>query len=107
MVLVLLSAFSRDALSPVCRIFSRPLIGPQIVAGSTKQQTVGRINQAAECGDEDEDKDENEDEDRIPYYAMLLTSSVKRFSVSCMQDFLHGMSVLLHEIRRLLKGFIK
>ena len=34
-----------------------PLIGPQIVAGSTRQQTVGRINQLADRGDGDEDKD--------------------------------------------------
>ena len=54
-----------------------PLIGPQIVAGSTRQQTVGRINQLADRGDGDEDKD----------YAVLLTASVERVGVSRMQDF--------------------
>ena len=65
--------------------FFRPLIGPQIVAGSTRQQTVDRINQVADRGDGDEDKDEDEDE--IPSFAVLLTTSVKRFDVFCMQDF--------------------
>ena len=33
--------------------FSRPLTGPHIVAGSTRQQTVGRNNQAADrCQDQ-------------------------------------------------------
>ena len=50
--------------------------GNILLAGSTRQQTVGRINQAAECGDEDED--------RIPNYAVLLSASVERFGV---QDF--------------------
>ena len=33
---------------PLSCFFSRPLIGPQIVPGSTRQQTIGRINQAAD-----------------------------------------------------------
>ena len=75
------------------QFFSRPLIGPRIVAGSTRQQTVGRINQVSDRwqdqsgsrplsgstrqqtvgrinqaadrrdGNEDEDKYEYEDED--------------------------------------------
>ena len=59
--------------------FFKPLIGPQIVAGSTRHQTVGRINQAAESGDgeEDEDEDKDEDKDEIPIYAMLLTGLQK------------------------------
>ena len=45
----------------------QPGSGP--LAGSTRQQTVGRINQVADGGDgdEDEDKDENE----IPSYEAL------------------------------------
>ena len=43
--------------------FSRPLIGPQIVAGSSRQQPVGRINQPADRRDGDEGEDEDEDED--------------------------------------------
>ena len=62
-------------------LFSRPLIGPGIVAGSTRQQPVGRINQVADCGDRDEDKDE------IPSYAVLQTALVKRFGVSRLPDF--------------------
>ena len=40
--------------------------------------------------DEDKDKDEykDEDKDEIPNYAVLLTTSVKIFAVSHMQDFL-------------------
>ena len=39
--------------------------GSRLVAGSTRQQTVGRINHAADRGDgyEDKDKDEGENED--------------------------------------------
>ena len=59
-----------------------PLIGPHIVAGSTRQQTVGRINQAA-----DENKDEDEDEDEIPNHAVLLTTLIERVVVSRMRDF--------------------
>ena len=51
----------------------------------TRQQTVGRINQVADCGDGDEDK--NKDEDEIPSYAVLLTALVKSFGVSRMRDF--------------------
>ena len=58
------------------------------MAGSTRQQTIGRINQVADRGDEDEDKDKDEDEDEISSYAALLTASVKRFSVSRMWNFL-------------------
>ena len=93
--------------------FLRPLIGPQIVAGSTRQQpvrrfnqatarwqdqlgssplagssrqqNVGRINQVADRGDGDEDEDEYKDE--IPSYAVLQTISVERFGVSRMRDF--------------------
>ena len=50
------------------------------MAGSSRQQTVGRINKVAEGGDGDEDKDKDEDE--IPIYAMLLTASVEIFGVS-------------------------
>ena len=70
-------------LSPPSVIFFRPLIGPQIMAGSTRQQTVGKINQAADLGDEDEEEDE------IPNYAVLLSASVERFGVSCMQYFFY------------------
>ena len=59
------------------------------MAGSTRQQTVGRINQVADPGDGDgdEDEDKDEDEDEIPNYAVLLTASVKSFGVSLMRDF--------------------
>ena len=50
--------------------------GSSLSAGSTRQQTVGRINQVADYGDGDEDEDE------IPSYAVLLTASVERFGVS-------------------------
>ena len=53
------------------------------MAGSTRQQTIGRINQVADRGNGDEDKDE----DDIPSYAVLLTTSVKRTCVSRMRDF--------------------
>ena len=49
------------------------------MAGSTRQQTVGRINQVADSGDGDgdedgdDDEDEDEDKDEIPNYAVLLT----------------------------------
>ena len=57
--------------------------------GSTRQQTVGRINQVSDSGDgdEDKDKDEDEDKDEIPNYAVLLIASVERFGVSRMRDF--------------------
>ena len=71
--------------SPSYAIFFRPLIGPQIVAGSTRQQTLGRINQVADCGDGDEDEDKDRDE--IPRYAVLLATLVRRFNVSPMPDF--------------------
>ena len=64
------------------------------MAGSSRQETVGRINQAAVSGDGDEDEyeyedeDEDEDKDEIPNYAVLLTASVERFGVSHMRDFL-------------------
>ena len=59
------------------------------MAGSTSQQTVGRINQAAnrQDGDEDDDEDKYEDEDEIPNYAVLLTALVERVGDSCMQNF--------------------
>ena len=62
----------------------RPLIGPQIMAGSTRQHTVGKINQAADLGDEDEHEHEHEHEheNEIPNYAGLLTASVERFGAS-------------------------
>ena len=40
--------------------------GSSLLAGSTRQKTVGRINQVADCGVGDEDEDE------IPSYAVLL-----------------------------------
>ena len=58
------------------------------MAGSTRQQTVGRINQVADRGDGDEDEDKDEDENEIPNYAVLLTASVERFGVSRMRDLL-------------------
>ena len=58
------------------------------MAGSTRQQPVGRINQVADRGDGDED----EDKDEIPSYAVLLTASVERYGVSRMRDFFpYGM----------------
>ena len=44
--------------------------GSSPLLGSTRQQTVGRINQVADRGDGDKDKDEEEDkdEDEIPSY---------------------------------------
>ena len=57
------------------------------MAGSTRPQTVGWINQVAYSGDGDEDEDEDEDE--IPRYAVLLTASVNRFGVSRMRDFFY------------------
>ena len=70
--------------SPSHAILVRPLIGPHIVAGSTRQQTVGRINQVANYGDGHEDEDK--DEDKITSHAVLLTTSVKRFDDSHMRD---------------------
>ena len=67
--------------------------GSRLLAGSTRQQAVGRINQVAGCGhgdedeNENEDVDEDEDEDEIHNYAVLLTASVERFCVSSVQDF--------------------
>ena len=68
------------------------------MAGSIRQQTVGRINQAADRGDgdedeeEDEDKDENgnedKDENEILNYAVLLTALVERVGLSRMPDLL-------------------
>ena len=56
------------------------------MAGSTRPQTVGRINQVADAdGDEDQDKDKYEDE--IPSYEVLLTTLVDRFGVSRMRVF--------------------
>ena len=63
------------------------------MAGSTRQQTVGRINQVAYRGYGNEDEDKNEDEDEIPSYAVLLTASVKRFSVSRMQDLIKNFTI--------------
>ena len=57
--------------------------GSRLLAGSTRQKTVGRINQVADCGVGDED----EDEDEIPSYAVLITASVKILDVSRMQCF--------------------
>ena len=51
------------------------------MAGSTRQQIVGRINKVADCGDGDEDEDEDKDEDEIPRYAVLVNASVERFGV--------------------------
>ena len=59
--------------------------GSSPLAGSTWQQTIGRINQIADRGDGDEDEDEDKDE--IPSHAVLLTASVERFGVSRMRDF--------------------
>ena len=84
------------------------------MAGSTRQQTVGRIiqvgdrddgdedededkdedariNQVADRGDGDEDEDKDEDEDEIPYYAVLLTALVERVGVSRKRDFLQSI----------------
>ena len=65
--------------------------GSSPLTGSTRQQTVGRINQVAVRGyedeDEDEDEDKDQDKDEILSYAVLLTASVKRFCVSRMRDF--------------------
>ena len=57
------------------------------MAGSTRQQTIGRINQVADRGDGDEDEDKDKDKDEIPNYAVLLTASVESFGVFLMQDF--------------------
>ena len=57
--------------------------GSSLLAGSTRQQTVGKINEVADRGDGDED----EDKDEIPSYAVLLTASVERYGVSRMRDF--------------------
>ena len=43
--------------------------GRSPLAGSTRQQTVGRVNQVADRGDGDDDEDKDEDE--IPSYAVL------------------------------------
>ena len=59
--------------------------GSSPLAGSTRQQTVGRINQIADRGDGYGDEDEYKDE--IPSYAVLLTASVERFGVSRMRNF--------------------
>ena len=58
-----------------------------LLAGSTRQQNVGRINKAADRGDGDEDEDKDEDKDEIPNYAVLVTALPKRVGVSSMQDF--------------------
>ena len=77
-----------------CQLFQGISLAPRLwqdqpgrsrLAGSTRQQTVGRINQVEDCGDGD--KDEDKDKDEIPKYAVLLTASVKRFGVSRMWDF--------------------
>ena len=60
----------------------RPLIGPQIVARSSRQQPVDRINPAADRGDGNEDEDKDKDE--IPSYAGLLTALVEIFCISRM-----------------------
>ena len=60
--------------------------GSSPLAGSTRQQTVGRVNQVADRGDGDGDQDKDEDE--IPSYVVLLTASVNRFGVSRMREFL-------------------
>ena len=57
--------------------------GSSLLAGSTRQQTVGRINQIADRGDGDED----EDKDEIPSFGVLLTTLVKRFGVSRVRGF--------------------
>ena len=57
------------------------------MAGSTRQQTIGMINQVADRGDGDEDEDKDKDKDEIPNYAVLLTASVESFGVSLMRDF--------------------
>ena len=54
------------------------------MARSTRQQIVARINQVANCGDEDE----NKDKDEIPNYAVLLTASFERVGVSRLRDFI-------------------
>ena len=59
--------------------------GSRPLAGSTRQQTVGRINQAADRGDGDENEDKDEDE--IQNYAVLLIALVERVSVSRVRDF--------------------
>ena len=60
------------------------------MAGSTRQQTVGRINQVADSGDgdEDEDEDKDEDKDEILNYVVLLTTSVERLVSSVFGIFL-------------------
>ena len=60
-------------LSPFYAIFFRGLLlalrlwqdqpGSSPLAGSTRQQPIGRIKQVADCGDGDEDKEEDEGED--------------------------------------------
>ena len=81
--LVVTMSFCPYLSCPLAMQFFRPLIGSQIVAGSTRQQTVGMINQVADCGDGDKD----EDEDEIPNNALLLTALVERFGVSRKRDF--------------------
>ena len=54
------------------------------MARSTRQQTIGRINQVADRGDGDEDEDKDEDE--IPSDEVLLTALVERLGISHMQD---------------------
>ena len=77
--------------SPSHAIFFWPLNqdqpGSSPLTGSTRQQTVGRINRVADRRNGDEDEDKYEDEDEILSYAVLLTASVERFGVSCMRDF--------------------
>ena len=63
--------------------------GSRPLAGSNRQQTVGRINQAGDRGDGDEDEDEDKDEDKIPNYAVLLTAMGERVGVSRMQESLN------------------
>jgi hypothetical protein len=50
--------------------------GSSPLAGSTRQQTIGRINQVADCQDGDENEDEDKDKDEIPSYAVLQCCQV-------------------------------
>ena len=43
-----------------CNFFQGLSLALRFLAGSTRQQTVGRINQVADRGDGDEDEDKDE-----------------------------------------------
>ena len=65
------------------------------MAGTTRQQAVGRIKEVADCGDEDIDEDE------IPSNSVLLTALVERFCVSRVRDLFCNAFFVGHRHKRI------